>query len=167
MSVEEYEQSKLDDLLIKISVAQVYLGETVNVWIGDEEAPELADEIAEGGDVDAILTRIKNKFPNQIMFWFRMEDEYGSAYYLIPRLVGHCGNKQYILHECPECNMWLGEAAICNSATPWDCAHGEYVYCCGCGSQSGLIGAIHGTHGAELNEEEVGLLLKFFEEDDE
>jgi len=164
---EVAEQTARDYLLIDLSVAQIYLGETVNVWVSGEEAPELATALEEeGAPVEEVLNRIKDKFPDQITVWVRKEDEDGSAYYLLPKFLAHYSSTQFVLHECPECGSRLGTARICYRE-PWDCSHGEYIYCARCGAESGLVGAIHGPQGVELNEEEVSLLLKFFEEDDE
>ncbi|MEN3007427.1 MAG: hypothetical protein ABC578_07190, partial [Candidatus Methanosuratincola petrocarbonis] len=93
--------------------------------------------------------------------WVREEDDYGSAYFLLPWYLGYHGNVQFVLHECTNCGSPLGSAAICYNE-PWNCSHGEYVYCPICGAQSGLVGAIHGPHGVELTEEEALLLLQFF-----
>ena len=159
---DEIERSRLEDLLIEISIAQVFFEERPHVWIRDEEAPELEGALEEGAEVDDILLKIKNKFPNQIAYWFKMEDEDGSAYYLIPKLFGYCGSKQYLLRKCPKCEVWLSETTICTSPTPWDCAHGSVLYCANCGAGVDVEGAVHGPHGAELTQEEVDLLLKFF-----
>lgn len=159
---EEKEYNKLGDLLIKLSVAEIYFGDRVNVWISGEEAPELATALEDGAEVAEVLNQIKSKFPTQIMIWVRMEDDYGSAYYLMPWFLAYHGSTQFVLHECTNCGSRLGTARICDSKEPWNCCHGEYVYCALCGAESGLVGAIHGPHGIELTEEEVDLLLQFF-----
>jgi len=163
----EIEQNQLDDVLLKVSIAQVFLGEQINVWVEGEENPDLANEIAQGGDIDSVLIQIKNKFPYTIAHWFKVEDKDGSAYFLIPKYFGHCDDKQYVLRKCHRCDTWFVKTTICNSSEPWNCAHGSVLYCANCGAGVDVEGAVHGAHGAELTQEEVERLLKFFKEGDE
>jgi len=164
---DEYERNKLDDILLKISLAEVFFDERPHVWVSGEEDMELTEALEEGAEVDDILLKIKNKFPHIIVYWFRDEDEYGSAYYLIPKYFGYCGGKQYVIHKCHSCGIWLVKTTICDSREPWNCAHGSVLYCANCGAGVDVEGAVHGAHGAELTQEEVDLLLKFFKEGDE
>jgi len=168
---KEYEEFRLSYLLAKLSVADIYLGEWVNVWVEGEEDPELEDALEGGMEVNEALAQIKARFSTHIMIWIRERDEEGTAYYLLPRFFAYHGSKQFVIQQCGRCGSWLGTARICNSTKPWDCAHNEIIYCALCGAESGWVeGGIHGGHGFELNEGEVDLLLKFFKknrEDDE
>ena len=160
--IEFNENERIDDVLLKISIAEVFIEDRTHVWIKGEEDEELADALENGAEIDDILLKIKNKFPSIIAYWFKTEDDYGSAYHLIPRLFGHCNGKQYILRKCYKCGTWLVKTTICNNSEPWNCAHGSVLYCANCGAGVDVEGAVHGPHGAELTPEEVDLLLKFF-----
>jgi len=167
---EEAEESKLGDLLVKVSLAEIYFEEGFpKVWIGGEEAPELGEALEEGAEVEEILDKIKTKYPHENLVWIREDDEDGTAYYLMPRFLAFSGDTQYIIQQCERCGSQLGTARICDSTEPWNCRHSTVIYCANCGAESGWVGPVHGGQGVELNEEEVDLLVKFFhpKEDDE
>lgn len=154
--MDGYEKYQLENVLEKVSLARVFKGECIAVWITGE-TPESAK-----GDIDTILQQVKEKFPHKVTYWFSRKTDEGEVYYLLPRAFAHCGGKQYIITKCSRCEMWVSETAICNSSEPWNCAHGAVLYCANCGAGVDIEGAIHGARGAELTPEEVNILLKFF-----
>ena len=156
------ERYKLEELLGRISLVRVFKGECIMIWIKGKY-PEPAKE----GDIDTVLREIKERFPYTVAYWFSRKTDEGEVYYLIPKMVGYWGYSQYVISKCPKCEVWLGETSICTSREPWNCAHGAVIYCANCGAGVDVEGAVHGAHGAELNGEEVELLLKFLKEGDE
>jgi hypothetical protein len=156
-AIEKY---RLEQILEKVSLARIFSGECVTIWIKDE-SPEPFK-----GSIDEALQQVKAKFPYKITYWFKRQADEGEVYYLLPRAFAHCCGKQYIITKCPKCEIWVSETAICNSKEPWNCSHGSVLYCAHCGAGVDVEGAVHGAHGAELSPEEINIFLKFMGEDD-
>ena len=157
----EYDEEKTD-ILNKYAFASVELGEWVYVWVGDLERKDLADKIASGEmDLAEAMHVLESLYPNALKVWIRADDEEADAtlYLLMPAFFATYGYKQlYIGAVCKNCDCPIGEAAICNSKEPWNCAHGEILYCIKCGAEITQLGAIHGGNGAQISQQEYDVI---------
>jgi hypothetical protein len=154
----------------RFAIASVEVGDPLEepvVLVKGAERPELEDEVRRG-ELAKAMKRLEGLFPGRAIIWLCMEKPSGGAIlFLLPRAIGTYGPDQVLVgHVCGNCGCPIGTARICDCAEPWNCAHGEIVYCIRCGAESGYVGPVHGGSGPELSAGEVEALRKIEAEDD-